>query len=236
MEGGEWEWNSKTHYAIVLIVSLIGFLVGETVQFIQSPGKRSLKIELQNALETLNERKDSGLAIIENELSVLSEILNFTSSERISLYVHDGQNFVMIGRYSKNPDFAKKGRGIQPENEGVMGMAWREGKAFVDDLPGCDGNDDFEYLRRTELDWRIDRSIARKFVMKSRTLGAYAIDDNSGKKVSVIIFESMNAQGFQLQELDDLMLNSKEKKRISLLLDELKNVIPEPTIASEGGF
>lgn len=238
IEKGEWQWNSETRYAFILIVSLSLSLVGQLIQLLQSPAKRSLESELNKAIETINSIKSSDFIIIRNELIILSEILGFGSSERISIYGHNSENsnFVMICRFSKNPDYDKKGRGIHPDDKGVMGAAWREGKAFVDDLPKCNGNDDFDYLRETEINWGIDRHIAQKFSMKSRTFGSYSIEDKSGKKAFVIVFESMNPHGFTMENLDDIMSKSKERRRFSLLLDQLKNVTPNPNSATKEGF
>lgn len=231
---GDWEW--KSYYGIIFTLSVIGSLAGQLFQLLDSPGKRSLQIEYERLVASSTERKESDLIIIKNELMLLSEILGFGSEERISLYTHQSQKFVMISRYSKNPEYDKKGRGIQDENQGVIGRAWREGSAFVCDLPASNGSDDFEYLRITEMNWSIDRSVARKFSMKSRTLGAYSIENTQGIRAFVLVFESMDPLGFLPEDLDDLMRNSREMERISLLLDHLRNVTPELDIPLNEGM
>lgn len=234
MDQGSWNWRST--YGYIFVFSILGSLVGQMVQLLDSPGKRSLQIEFKKAVAALSEREESDLAIIKDELRIIFNILSFNSSERISLYIHQNQSFVMIGRYSSNPDYDKRGRGIHEEDQGVIGRAWREGEAYVNDLPACDGVDDFNYLRDTEMIWRIDRSVAQKFVMKSRTIGAYAISDIAGRRAFVLVFESMQENGFSFQRITDLMVSSRENERISLLLDKLRNVTPVLNIASSEGF
>ncbi|MEA5452044.1 hypothetical protein VB780_25950 [Leptolyngbya sp. CCNP1308] len=231
---GTWVWGSP--YGIIFIVSALGSLFGQGVQLLDSPGKRSLQLEFERAVSSLAERRESDLVILKNELMLLSEMLEFGSEERISLYAHQNQKFVMISRYSKNPEYDKRGRGIQNEDQGIIGKAWRDGQAFVYDLPECNGNDDFEYLRVMEINWGIDRSIARKFSMKSRTFGAYSIENTQGIRSFVLVFESMDPVGFLQEDLDNLMQDSKERRRISLLLDHLKNVTPELDIPLNEGM
>src|SRR5215210_1123268 len=52
------------------------------------------------------------------------DTLGYGYTERISVYRHRGERaFQLMGRYSENPEFARRGRPIYPANQGVIGRA-----------------------------------------------------------------------------------------------------------------
>lgn len=235
IEKGEWIWFSTTGYGALFVLGVTAVVVGQFFQAISTPGNKSLKEELQKAIEALNKRTKGYLEVINNELLVLFEISNFRETERISLYNHDGTTLIMVGRYSSNPNLKKKGRGFHNENEGVIGRAWANGKAFVDDLPESSNNDDYVYVRECVITWGMKREEAVNLSMKSRTIAAFSINDSQNNRSAVIVFESTNPQGFDEQYIETLMRNG-ESRRISLLLEKLQSITPNPSTALQEGF
>lgn len=234
IEDKTWEWKSAV--AISFCVGLLGSVVGQISQLVTAPGVASLQIELNKTLGTLNQRRESDLKVIKNELLVLSKVLEFSPSERVSLYMHIDSTLIMIGRYSSNPVFDAKGRGFHSQDEGIVGIAWRNGQAFVDNLPESVGDDDFEYCRECELKYGFRRDTAHKLRMKSRTLGAYSIENSDGINTAIIVFESANAKAFTDATIRNVLYNGGEIKRISFLLEQAENIIPNPELASRAGF
>jgi hypothetical protein len=87
--------------------------------------------------------------LFKQHLSTLAnEALALSDAERISLYFHNGQCFVLAGRYSKNPEFCKPGRPFYPDTEGCIGHAWLNGECHEMSLPDPE-TDKKAYLNRT---------------------------------------------------------------------------------------
>jgi hypothetical protein len=105
-------------------------VIGSIASWARAPQVGNLRRQvesLQQDKEYLNELLEAAeggyYELLSNQLSVLSnDTLGFGDTERISVYKHDGSAFVMIGRYSKHPEYVKKGRAIYPDNEGAMVM------------------------------------------------------------------------------------------------------------------
>jgi hypothetical protein len=164
-----------------------------------------------------------------------NSILKFTNTERISVYNNDGTNFVMIGRYSQNPEFCKKGRVIYPSDEGIIAEAWKNGEAFVNNLPDP-ANDLENYLNKFKDKYHIDKKYARRFNMKSRSYYGYAINDIRGKtRIAVIVFESTLPDRLNQSLIKEKLLSGEEKK-ISDLLFRIQPIEPELLVAMKEGF
>lgn len=188
IEEGEWDWFSPTSYSLIFVFSLLFATLGSIWQGFRAPGYQTLKDELQRAIQAYNLVSQSYRKVINDELSLIFEILDFKDSERISLYKHDGKALAMIGRHSTNSMLRAKGRGIIRESEGVVGKAWasNDDEAFVDNLPeAISDDDDFDYVAACCRDWGMERTEAHNLTMKSRTLGAFAIRDLDNTKIEI---------------------------------------------------
>jgi len=141
----------------------------------------------------------------------------------------------MLGRYSKRPEFKRRGRSIYSDKEGCIADAWNKGSALIENLP-CPETAEQAYLDQHKNVWKIDKGIAKKFSMKSRSYFAVAIEDDGGNRIAVIVFESIIPSG----ALDDGLilseLNSYEGKRIKRFLERMRNLEPSPTYAQQEGY
>ena len=236
--------NSDHVFIGLLVTGIIAVLAGGVGQILLSPRVSLLKDELEVALENVRKAtEDLSQAnadhqqkyhqIFNNELFVLFRVLDFGENERVNLLIHDGEDkMYLIGRYAMKTRFQKKGRSYYKDNEGVIGFAWRDGKCFVDDLP----EDDFDYAKRCVRAYGMVQDDAFALRMKSRTIGAFAIRDSlEQQQVAVLVFESIEPNAFLEEDLSRLVENGEER-RISLLIDQLRDVLPDPNIASEEGF
>lgn len=129
--------------------------------------------------------------------------LQFGDTERISVFRHDGQVFLLIGRYSKNPNYNKSGRSFYPTDQGILSEAWTNGSALISSLPDPNAKDNDYHTSLKQ--WKITKSMVKKLTMKSRCLSAYALEDWDNNRIAVVCFESMNPDKFKGGELDNFI-------------------------------
>jgi len=141
----------------------------------------------------------------------------------------------MLGRYSKNPEFCKKGRAIYPDNEGCIAAAWKDGVSVIQYLPDPDSESE-AYTSQHKANWNINKQTTKCFRMKSRSYVAIAIEDRHQKRIAVAVFESINAHGALDKDRIKGLLASHEGKRIAQFLDRMKALEPSPSYAHEEGF
>ena len=166
------------------------------------------------------------------ELSrVLRETLGLGRTERISLYRHRNGSFQLLGRYSEDPVLdAKPIRTFYPEGQGVIGAAWRDGRAAEPELPDP-ATDGPEYFRRLEEDWGMDASTARTMTMMARSLVACAIKEPRGiENVAVCVVESAVVGTIKEEEVYEAMAGTAGE-RLHDFLERGKAFEPDPGYA-----
>ena len=229
----DWSWLIYKDYGIAFVIGILFSIIGGLKLASLSPGQKTMEIEIERLAQELNSRNKGYFRIIEDELCILSEILGFSYNERISLYKHKhkSKTFVPLGRYSANHDYSKRGRVAYSDDQGCVGKALRQGWVFVDNLPG----NETEYYEALRKDWNIPLEISQKLVMRSRTLAANLIVNHERNNTAVIVFESSQEKGFLEGRVREIMTNSEEK-RISLLLEKIAGIEPNPEYAEDEGY
>lgn len=233
VKGNGISWVYSTWYGRLFLLGFVVSLVGWFVSVAQLPGIRTLEKEVERLDNELSQTSKGYSEIFNGELSLLSDILKFTNDERISVYKHNKQAFVMIGRYSSNPNYSKSGRVFYPDNQGCIGQAWAMGESFVDDLPETETR----WYQKVEKDWSIPQNTARNISMKSKTIAAFAIRKTSISKdnIGVIVFESINCHAFTQDSLKQ-QLELSEEKRLALLIEKTEPIQPTPSYALKEGY
>jgi hypothetical protein len=234
VDAGKW----KPTFGTVTVIGIVMSLIGGIGQMLLAPGNKTLQISLR---ESEDERGRLSLSsetsyqtVFRDELYTLFGILGFGESERISLYHESSGTLIMLGRYSENTEFDKKGRGICNYGEGVLGSSWVtcNGRAFVNDLP----EDAEDYAQKCFDDFGMDINIARKLRMKSRTICVRPIKNLSyNQKIAALVFESVNPNAFDQENIDKLMVQGYENQRMQRLLQTWERLIPDLNIASQEG-
>ncbi len=228
---------------LVFVISAIVWLVGEICGWRHKDRLSKLKRQLNDSeasrigLEDIvSQTSRDYFDLLRDQLSILAnDVFRFTDRERISVYKHDGKEFVMLGRYSKNPRFCQKGRGVYPDTEGCIAEAWNNGESMIEDLPDPTLQPE-EYAKRLKDEWHINKQVVRSFKMQSRSYVAIAIEDGRQTRIAVVVFESTCANGTLAKDQIKLLLDSHEGKRIAQFLDRMRSLEPSPTYAHEEGY
>lgn len=236
--------DASVYAWLTFALSVCSFFVGEVVGWKRATRISSLENAFRQSEETrrgleqiLEQSSQDYFDLLREQLSILAnDVFEFSDRERISVYKHDGVSFVMLGRYSKNPKYNKKGRAIYPDNEGCIAKAWNEGLAVIENLP--DPSIDLStYSRDQKQDWRLPIQVSKAFNMKSRSYVALALDDLvERKRIAVAVFESIAPTGaLDSAKINDL-IRSHEGKRIAQFLERMTSLEPSPTFAREKGY
>ena len=220
----------------ISICALISWLLDLTRK------RRTLSLEAQlkisgkriASLEDFNEKIGRSYRdLLGDTLGDLSRRLNFKHSERVSVYKHEESRFSMLGRHCDDPILHEAGRGIYPDDEGCIGKAWREGEAFLNDLPDPDA--DFPgYCKATNEYVRMRKRELKALRMKSRSYYAKALR-NADRKVAVIVFESNDSSGINREEID-AVLEQDWTKAICDFLRRMKSIEPSAEFAKNEGY
>lgn len=126
---------------------------------------------------------------IERSLTVLIRFLAdhcsmAANSDRVSVYYHHNEQFVMLARWSQNPKFNAPGRGTYPVGQGAIGDAWESSSAVVE-LPDTRAR----WNQRLEKRHGFPEGTAAALTMHSRSIAARRIASNVDP-AGVIVFES----------------------------------------------
>ena len=173
-------------------------------------------LQLQDDKETLAREVvrlgDNNRAMFEVALRHIAEQLKHTLHDRISVYEWRDGNFFCVGRYSQSPAFRKPGRHAYPDDQGVIGKAWRDGSAHLCDLPNAEHKPE-KYGDEVFAQCAIPHTVSNKFKMKSRCLYAEVVLDEAGEEaVAVVVIESIDTQKVQVPACVAAIEASKLKK------------------------
>ncbi len=103
-----------------------------------------------------------------------------SSAERVTLYRHDevASQFRQVSRYSDNPTWEQMGRGVYPDDEGMIGLGWSEGSVCMVRL----SEDREKWNREMSEECGVPREVAENLGMQSRSIVAVRLD-NAGDKL-----------------------------------------------------
>ena len=122
---------------------------------------------------------------------MISDKTGLNSDNRISIYFEFNNNFLLLGRFSENPNF-KKTHAIQFSiDKGALSKAWQEG--YYEDLK-CPvytkkPSSRKPYYEHNKIVYDFSKAKLDKLNMKSCNFIGHAIKD-AGNSIGVILFES----------------------------------------------
>lgn len=207
---------------------LLGFFLLQMITGIIISAYRNKKNLEKRELESELSKLNSLIDLIKEDYynlcskSILNMFRDFytTGQERISIYKHQGSHFILLGRCSKVGEYNKRTNYAYSEKEGLIGLGWENGEAFLIGVPNWSGNGT-EYKNFITQRCNISEDRLRQIRMKSRSFYVKTLNDESTatNPDGVIVFESKNPTRVNKAECDALI-----EKNIEPLLDLLKNM------------
>lgn len=211
-------WSDSHHVAYVffLIILLIVFLwdiygQGDTIGKLESDKK-----DLQQKNEIMMQSLDG---LPKDFLELVFEELSFNSNERISLYTHRNNRFVIAARYASVKPLITKGRESYPENEGYIGKAWKspntEDYFYKCDLPSSEKK---EYIEKMVKDANLSKETIEKMSMHSRCYYIKVVRKHN-EPVGVIVLESLKPRFSITKDEITAILNGMSGRHLAALID-----------------
>lgn len=202
--------------------------------------KSELDIKIQNLESQISKINNNSIDIVETHLAYLFEKMDLNNSERISLYKFIDDKFYVLGRFSSNPELKKRGRNSY-KKEGLIFKAWQLGKYFKNSgipVPNISTRSKFRrgYYKVLNDIVSIDEETVWEMKMKSRSFYLKALKDSSNvENTSIIVIESLNDNGFQSSEIDQI-LSLEEEKKLVTFVEKIDWDFPNINKATEKGF
>lgn len=223
-----WHPDRGPVLAFGFILTLVGAILGPVRNF-----RNTLRATRLSGLEQeLGTAKNAVQELSRVELADLSDRLNYSTNERISLFMpaHNRSNFRLVARYSITNEFMERGRATYPLDQGCLGRAWQNGEATVLDLP--DPQIQLQAWKdRLRADWQIPEEVSAHFRMRSRTCIAFGIYPALKPCQGVIVFESqqvpMNAANAPLldpERLSQRLKRGRDRDKLLRLLEVLERL------------
>jgi hypothetical protein len=180
---------SERWYLIISV--LVIFIVGWLHVINNLADQQALKDE-KNTLSADKEHLINTLeSVPEKVIKSVFNYLNFSYTERITIYRFNETCFVPVGRYSLNIDFKKYGRREYSKDQGFIGKTWKNGAIHINALPDPDKSKK-GYLNKVMAECNIEQRTVEALSMKSRTYYCRNLLSNE-EPVAVIVFESIEA-------------------------------------------
>lgn len=227
---------------LALLLLLIGIILNVIVL---RKKKRISKISQEkdiasNKVKELEESVDNYQAQQTEFLNlILSKIfyqLGFDANERISIYRHDKDEFVLISRYSQHPDFKQIRRTVYPENEGFINKAWvsQTGQLLIEGLPDFE-EDNKVYYKEVCNHHQIPKGVFNSIRMKSRSYFLYCITDFTNlHRIALIVVESLHEQSIDSAKIVEAF--DSEKNLLVSLVNNVRALTDKQSEATEMGF
>lgn len=144
---------------------------------------------------------------------ISSDHLSLDHNDRLSLYLHRGNEFVLAGRYSQNLDLNKSNRNFFPDNQGCIGISWQTGNTIYSKQNGR-----YETWQRNQ---NIASDVLEEIRMKSQLYCAIPIYNNSDRE-GILLAESLQNQSFTQKNIE--LVVSTHGAYLVDLLQEMKRI------------
>lgn len=217
----KYSWSESWKFLIgfFLIQILIGLIVS-AIRNKNNLDKRSLEIENKKLSDSIDLIKQEYYKLCSNSILNMFNTFYSDGQERISIYKHQGSDFVLLGRCSRSPEYNRSTSYHYNEKEGFIGIGWEKGEFFCDGVPRWSGNG-MEYKKFMIEKCNISDVRLNQIRMKSRSFYVKNLNDESTatNPDGIIVFESMNPTKVNKTECDALI-----KKNQKALLSLLKNM------------
>lgn len=147
---------------------------------------------------------------------------NSSNNGRVSMYLHQSNNFVLLGRYSNNPNYNAKGREIYPHNDGLISKGWIDSVCVINNIPQWKNNGQ-KYITYVNQIKSIDKDTIRNMKMKSRSFYIKRIDNEDSRTPhGIIVIEQMNPNQIDNNMVDVIL--EKYQSNLIVLFKSMKSI------------
>lgn len=199
VQSPDWIW------ILVAVLGVVSAITAGVFALFVKPGYNQLRREHQELDDECARLRNSQAAMLgylakRALIDIVEEDEKTLMTSRISIYVEQQGQFVLLGRWAKNEKFRRVGRRSFPIDQGLIGQAWKskDGVAKVRKLPA----DEDRWVDQQCNRYGFDEETARNLTMQSRSISAVRID--SGPKSGVFVIESELPDAFSIFEMHDL--------------------------------
>jgi hypothetical protein len=199
------------HYFLIFIfILIILFLFSEYIKIkdlIEIKRLKGDKEILKNKNKELEKNFENLSMYFENLpsefLNGVSKHLELKNSDRISLYIFNGNKFEIIGRYSENPVYNQKNRAEYPSDKGYIAKCLKNNNGkpyyYVANLPKPTNK---KYTKKIANDTGMTKEEINKLSMKSRTYFTRVIkSEKINRNIGILVVESINEK-FNVSEIE----------------------------------
>lgn len=212
---------------LLIIIAIILGLIGIGMNIEQKKSQKNLE-----TLNLENSKLENKLNEIKNEyFKVCSDIIKFMfidffntsdGNGRVSIYKHQDENFILLGRYSKNPIYNKRGREVYSDKEGFISKGWENQEFTIFNSPRWIGNGR-DYKSFMKNNCFITDETLKKLTMKSCSFFILRIENEDARNpLGVIVFEKISNSEININSIKETINNNK--LQIETLIKSMKTI------------
>lgn len=163
--------------------------------------------------------------LFNDQLVFMSKSLGFTANERISVYRHEINKFIIIGRYSINQKHNIIRVTQYPDDQGFISKAWLSelGDLYIHGLPPYAVGQKAKnpYYESIKKQCNIDAGRLEQMRMKSRNYYLKTLNDiGDTKRLAIIVFESIDENKLVKDKINTLI--ASEAQRITSFITKMR--------------
>ncbi len=233
--------SENIHWFYKLLAGVTGLfiVVATIISLIAQERMGVLKRQLEKANQKLANLFEIYPDLLTANLKVLFDALKLDSHCRITIYRYKEDDFepyfLSLGRYSTNPDYAKRRRLKYKKQKDIMGLAWERGEFYYEAQHDPEENVE-AYLEEMSKVQKVAKKEIRPIKMKSTIFQGFSLRDSKGHSLGVVVFESVKLNGALEQKKVKKLFNKAEAGRFVQFIEIMKDFEPDPELAAKGGF
>jgi hypothetical protein len=143
-------------------------------------------------------------------------------SGRVSVYKYENDAFKLLGRYSNNPQYNKKGRESYQANEGFIALGWANEIYEIYNIPQWTKNGK-DYKNAVKELCNISDSTLKNIKMKSCSFFIYRLDnEDSRPPLGIVVVEQLQSSQIDHQNMSEIF--SSNEQQLSFLIKSMKSI------------
>lgn len=212
-----------------ILILLSCFITLVTIYFsIRTKRRKKNLQQCKGELEGLENK----LVLVRREYYKLcSDIIKYMFSEffdasggngRVSVYKHTKGMFMLLGRYSKNPEYNIRGRETYTDSEGFINIGWQEGVFEIYDIPTWVGNGrEYKSFIRKFCD--ITENSLKQIKMKSCSFYIRRMENEDARNpIGIIVFEQIQGSKINTEQIEAKI--DFYKQQLDTLIKSMKTI------------